>query len=130
MHRHKTTTASNEEIPVEIDAQWRLMNEIPLTDWSMVASSLLVSEKGVNGEIRIVSDDGGVRKGVGAGDRRWEAVLLDMGTDHFFLVDAVDRFLAHTEEERGHDDEVEVESGVDANKEAQVVFVGVALERD
>ena len=47
-----------------------------------------------------------------------------------FLVDAVDRFLAHTEEERGHDDEVEVESGVDANKEAQVVFVGVALERD
>ena len=53
-----------------------------------------------------------------------------MGTDHFFLVDAIDRFLAHTEEERGHDDEVEVESGVDANKEAQVVFVGVALERD
>ena len=85
---------------------------------------------GVNGEIRIVSDDGGVLKGVGAGDRRWEAVLLNMGTDHFFLVDAVDRFLAHTEEERGHDDEVEVESGVDANKEAQVVFVGVALERD
>ena len=44
MQKHKTTTANNEEIPVEIEAQWRLMNEIPLTDWSMVASSLLVSE--------------------------------------------------------------------------------------
>ena len=85
---------------------------------------------GVDGQVRIVSDDSGVLKGVGARDRRWETVLLDVGTDHFFLVDSVDRLLAHAEEKRGHDDEVEVGCGVDANKEAQVVFVGVALVRD
>ena len=86
---------------------------------------------GVNGQIRIVSDDGGVFKGVGARDRRWETELLDVGTDHFFLVDSVDGLLAHAEEKRGHDDgEVEVGCGVDANKEAQVVFAGVALARD
>ena len=56
--------------------------------------------------------------------------MFDMGTDHLFFVDAIDCFLAHAEEERRHVDGVEVEVGADANKEAQVVFVGEALERD
>ena len=86
---------------------------------------------GVDGQVRIVSDDSGVFKGVGSRDRRWETELLDVGTDHLFLVDSVDGLLAHAEEKWGHDeDEVEVGCGVDANKEAQVVFAGVALARD
>ena len=44
MRMHKTTTANTEEMPVEMLAQCRLMNEIPLTDWSMVASSWEDSE--------------------------------------------------------------------------------------
>ena len=44
MMMHKTTTASTEEMPVDMLAQWRLMKDIPLTDWSMVASSWEDSE--------------------------------------------------------------------------------------
>ena len=56
--------------------------------------------------------------------------MFNMGTDKLFFVDAIDCFLTHAEEERRHVDGVEVEVGADANKEAQVVFVGEALERD
>ena len=56
--------------------------------------------------------------------------MFNMGTDKLFFVDAIDGFLTHGEEEWRHIDEVGVEVGVDANKEAQVVFVGEALERD
>ena len=56
--------------------------------------------------------------------------MLNMGTDELFFVDAIDCFLTHAEEEWRHVEGVEVEVGADANKEAQVVFVGVALERD
>ena len=44
MKRHKITMANTEEIPVEILAQGKLMNDIPLTDWSMVASSCVDSD--------------------------------------------------------------------------------------
>ena len=44
MMMHKTTTARTEEMPVDMLAQYKLMNEIPLTDWSMVASSWEDSE--------------------------------------------------------------------------------------
>ena len=53
-----------------------------------------------------------------------------MGTDELFLVDAINCFLAHAEEERRHVDGDEVEVGADENREAQVVFEGEALERD
>ena len=36
--------AKMDEIPVEMLAQWRLMKEMPLTDWSIVASSWVDSE--------------------------------------------------------------------------------------
>ena len=50
-----------------------------------------------------------------------------MVTDELFPVDAINCFLTHAEEEVVG---VEVEVGADENKEAQVVFVGEALERD
>ena len=53
-----------------------------------------------------------------------------MVTDELFPVDAINCFLTHAEEEGRHVDGVEVEVGADENKEAQVVFVGEALERD
>ena len=44
MTMHRITTARTEEIPDDMLAQWRLMKDIPLTDWSMVASSWEDSE--------------------------------------------------------------------------------------
>ena len=44
MMMQRITTARTEEMPVDMLAQWRLMKHIPLTDWSMVASSWEDSE--------------------------------------------------------------------------------------
>ena len=51
----------------------------------------------VDGEVRVVANNGGVGETVGAGDGRRDPVLLNVGTDKFFSVDPINGFLAHAE---------------------------------
>ena len=51
----------------------------------------------VDGEVRVVANNGGVGEMVGAGDGRRDAVLLNVGTDELFSVNPINGFLAHAE---------------------------------
>ena len=51
----------------------------------------------VDGEVRVVANNGGVREAVGAGDGSRDPVLLNMGADEFFSMNPVNGFLAHAE---------------------------------
>ena len=99
-----------------------------LVDGSLVMIGL---QGTVDGEVRVVTNNGGVGEMAGAGDGRRDAELLNVVTDDLFPVDAINCFLAHAEEEGRHCSVDEVEVGADENEEAQVVvFVDGALKRD
>ena len=78
MKMQRITTARTEEMPVDILAQWRLIKDIPLTDWSMVAYSWVDSEA----ELTERSASSAMTAGLAAGPRD-ERPVTDGGIPYF-----------------------------------------------
>ena len=90
-HGQNRRDARGDACPVQVD-------ERDAVDRLVNGSFVMTGLRGtVDGEVRVVANNGGVGETVGAGDGRRDPVLLNMGADEFFSVNPVNGFLAHAE---------------------------------